>query len=141
MFRERLLPTPPLWALFGAAPAALGVAYGAAFSATIGWATFALGLVTVGILVVLGSPVIQVTADELLAGKARIPRSIIAHAAALDATAFRNEMRTLATAFTLVRAWHGPRGVRVDLADSADPHPAWLLSTRHPDALIRALVE
>ena len=34
---------------------------------------------------------------------------------------------------------HLKRSVRVEITDPADPAPYWLLSTRHPDRLARAI--
>lgn len=152
LFRERLWPTPLVWLLLLAAPGALGVAYGAAFTPGLGWVVFGVGFLITVLLVVLGSPTIVVTDQELIAGRARLPRRTIravtalaskggaGQAASPTATpSLRNELRTQATAFTLIRAWSGSAGVRIDLDDAQDPHPCWLLSTRRPAALAHAL--
>ena len=131
-----------VWILLACGPAALAVAYGAAFTATLGWVIFLAGLVVVAILVVLGSPVITVTNQAVTAGRATLPRWAIASSTPLTVTrsvagepnqvTLRDQLRSTATAFTVVRAWSGGTGVRIDLADPDDPHPCWLISSRRP---------
>jgi len=141
LYRERLLPKPFIWPLLAAAPGALGIAYGAAFSATVGWLIFLVGLAVLVVLIVLGSPVILVTDREIVAGRARLPRSLVTGVTTLDASTgtLREQLRNAATAFTLVRAWAGATGIRIDLVDPEDPHPCWLLSSRRPLVLAETL--
>ncbi|MFM7147262.1 MAG: DUF3093 family protein, partial [Actinomycetales bacterium] len=77
LFRERLSPKPLVWVLLAAAPAAVGIAYGAAFTPTVGWVISLSGLVVVVLLVILGSPLLVVTDREVIAGRAVLPRSTI----------------------------------------------------------------
>jgi hypothetical protein len=143
LFRERLSPKPLVWVLLAAAPAAVGIAYGAAFTPTLGWVIFLSGLVVVVLLVILGSPLLVVTDREVIAGRAVLPRSAIGQVTPLTGQAglptLRAELRAAATAFTLVRAWSGGTGIRIDLADPDDPHPCWLLSSRRPQELAQVL--
>lgn len=92
------------------------------------------------ILLLVASPVIEVTEDQLLAGRARLP---IAFAG--DVTAYRAEEATLergqrldARAWLLVRGWVSPV-VKVSILDVEDPTPYWLLSSRHPDRIVAAM--
>lgn len=93
----------------------------------------------VGVLVAT-TPTIEVTAEELRAGRARLPRAVVASAEPHhgdEATAQRG-VQLDARAWLLVRGWL-PDLVRVDLADADDPTPYWLVSTRNADALASAL--
>lgn len=42
------------------------------------------------------------------------------------------------SAFVVQRPWLN-RAVRVQVADAADPHPYWLIGTRHPRRLVQAI--
>ena len=59
---------------------------------------------------------------------------------ALDADGVRRQagVEADARAYLLLRPYL-KRGVRVDIADPADPTPYWLVSSRRPDALVSAL--
>jgi hypothetical protein len=37
--------------------------------------------------------------------------------------------------FVELRPWAGREAVLICIADPTDPHPAWLVTTRHPDRL------
>jgi len=138
-YRERLWPAP--WLFIATAlviPASFLVFL--PISVPAGIAT-AIGLYAgcVGLLI-LASPRIEVTATELIAGRARLPRSVIG-----DVTTHRGEQATLqrgrqldARAWLLIRGWVSPV-VRIELSDANDPTPYWLVSTRRPDELVTAL--
>ncbi len=94
------------------------------------------------VLLVLGSPVIEVTAENFLAGRARLP---IEHTGSV--TAYRLDEATLergqrldARAWLLLRGWVGPV-IRVEVNDPQDPTPYWLVSTRHPERVAEAIAE
>lgn len=78
---------------------------------------------------------VPVVADEtgLLAGRARVEWPWVASVEPLDAKGVRAAMGpgAQATAYVLLRAYTGG-AVKVVLDDPADPHPYWLVSTRHP---------
>ena len=87
----------------------------------------------------LSAPVIEVTASEFRAGRARLPLD-----AAGEVTAHRGDDAQLergrrldARAWLLIRGWVSPV-VRVEVTDETDPAPYWLVSTRQPDAVIDA---
>jgi len=96
----------------------------------------------IGTSFILGSPVIEVTTQALHAGRATLPIDAVG-----DATAFRGDAATLKRGRELdARAWLMIRGwisavVTVDVKDPSDPTPYWLLSTRNPEALVRAIDE
>jgi hypothetical protein len=87
-----------------------------------------------------GSARVGVVGDHLQAGRARIPLALVGQAQALDAEAMRRQAGRDADARAhLVVRPYLKRGVRVDVADPADPVPYWLLSCRRPERLVAAL--
>ncbi|WLP91073.1 DUF3093 domain-containing protein [Gordonia sp. NB41Y] len=84
---------------------------------------------------------VTVTADgELHAAKARLPRAVIGRAATIPATAKSAALgRQLdPAAFLVHRAWIKTMVLLV-LDDPDDPTPYWLVSTRRPAELLKAL--
>ena len=74
------------------------------------------------------------------AGRAHIPLELVGPATPLDADGLRRQagVDADARAYLLLRPYL-KRGVRVDIADPADPTPYWLVSSRRPAALVSAL--
>lgn len=138
-YRERLWPAP--WLFLATAlviPASFLVFL--PISVPAGIAT-AIGLYA-GCLILLfvASPVIEVTAGELRAGRARLPLEVIATAEGFDgadATLQRGQ-RLDARAWLLIRGWVSPVA-KITLDDATDPTPYWLVSTRRPAELVAAL--
>ena len=92
------------------------------------------------VFLLLSSPAITVTDKELIAGGARIPRTMIG-----EVTFYREPEATLergqrldARAWLLIRGWISPV-VNIENLDPKDPTPYWLVSSRHPDQLDAAL--
>lgn len=138
-FHERLLPGPGGW--LGAA--GMGVISGIMpwpFSPPLGLATGILICAIVVVALAVTSPVVQVSAGMLQAGRASIPLSELGRATPLDATAMRWELGPGldARAYVCLRAW-ARTGVRIPVDDAEDPAPYWLVSTRDPQALVAAL--
>lgn len=102
-----------------------------------------VAIVLYGVCVALligNSPRIEVTESHLYAGTAHIERALIG-----PVEGFRKEEASLqrgqkldARAWLMIRGWIDPV-VRVTIEDSQDPTPYWLLSTRHPEKLVRVL--
>jgi hypothetical protein len=86
------------------------------------------------------SPTIRITDTTLFAGRARVPLEFVG-----DSTGYRGDSAFLERGQRLdARAWLLLRGyvqpvVKVPILDAIDPTPYWLLSTRSPDRMIRAL--
>lgn len=139
VYRERLWPTP--WLLFAGlllVPAVIlmlaPISVPLAIPVSIGvYLLFCLFLFAT-------SPVIEVTRDALRAGRAEIPLSIIAGATTTDRDTTKRllSVESDARAFLVIRSWI-PQAVRVELSDPADPTPYWLVSSRRPNELSRAL--
>ena len=138
-FRERLSPAP--WVFIATAlvlPATLLVFL--PIAAEVGIAV-AIGLYAAIVLIlIVTTPTVEVTETELRAGRARIPRSLIGGATAhRDTEAGLERGQRLDTrAWLLIRGWISPV-VRIEIVDENDPTPYWLVSTRRPEELVRAL--
>jgi len=108
----------------------------------IAGALVAIGLYgAIVVLLVVTTPVVEVGADELRAGRARLPLAVVADARAARGPEAVHErgVGLNAEAWLLIRGWI-PDIVRVDLADPDDPTPYWIISTRRPDALAAAIL-
>jgi hypothetical protein len=139
-YRERLWPPWWGWLLAVVWPAMLGVAYGYATSAWVGWLVGggAVGLALFGLRE--WSVSVQVDRDGLTAGRVQLPAACIGGSQALDGVA-ASRLRGVeadARAHLVVRGWV-PGGVRLEVTDPLDPTPYWFVSSRRPDALSRAL--
>lgn len=139
IYRERLWPAP--WLFIGTAlviPASLLVFLPINPLVGVGVAA-ALYLGCLGLLF-LASPVIEVTATELVAGRARVPASVIGAVEAFVAEEARQERgpRLDARAWLLIRGWVDPV-VRIEIVDDNDPTPYWLVSSRRPEMVIAAI--
>lgn len=77
---------------------------------------------------------------ELRVGRAHLPLDVVAKAAVVPATAKSAALgRQLdPLAFVQHRTWV-KQMVLIVLADPDDPTPYWLVSTKHPEALVEAL--
>jgi hypothetical protein len=89
---------------------------------------------------IVGSPTIELTDDELRAGRAHIERRYLGTAESFDGTEATLQRGRLldARAWLLIRGW-ASGVVRVAILDVDDPAPYWLLSSRRPAELARAL--
>lgn len=109
---------------------------------TVGVLTGVAIFLVIGALLVFTSPQLEVTDTEFRAGGARVPRDLIGRVEAFrepEATVQRG-LKLDARAWLLIRGWIGPV-VKVELNDPRDPTPYWLISTRKPEELARALSE
>ena len=139
LFREKVHAAP--WVFVSTAlviPASFIV-----FLPINGWVGAGVALTLYGLIVlalIMAAPVIEVTASEFAAGRARIDRTFVGEGAAFrgsDATLERGQ-RLDARAWLVIRGWVDPV-VRVTIIDPADSTPYWLVSTRRPDELLAAL--
>ncbi|MBZ5738667.1 DUF3093 domain-containing protein [Nocardioides mangrovi] len=99
----------------------------------------ALALLASGFLS-YGSARLAVADGTFRAGAAHIAGQHLGEARALDAEETRRTagMHADARAFLLLRPYL-KRAVKVEITDPADPAPYWLVSTRHPEELAKAL--
>ena len=140
MYRERLWPGPWAWAGALSLPTVLAIAYGAAYGLVIGGIVWITALTLAMIGMVATTPLIEVTEDSLRAGRARIPRQVLTRGSSLVGEQTRRALRQgPADLFTLVRMWSTDQSVLIEVTDPADPHSAWLISSRHPLDVLDAL--
>ena len=136
LFAERLWAPPVWWLVTTAIVASLAVAVGYPLGIAAGVATFVLVEGFFGWVLLSTAARVQVSESLLVAGRARLPLTVVSSVTALDparAAALRGPQAD-ARAFLLLRPWV-PEAVRVDLDDPADPTPYWYVSTRRPAAL------
>ncbi|MDC7121806.1 DUF3093 domain-containing protein [Cellulomonas fimi] len=139
VWSERLWPGPWGWTMLVAFTLMLGVVLlpvDAGLAVVVGLVALVAGLTAA----VLLTPTVSVQGGVLRAGRAHIPVALLGEVTVLDAEALRDELgpRLDARAHVCLRGWVRS-GVRVELADPDDPTPYWLVSSRRPDGLARAL--
>ena len=141
LYRERLLPSPATGLVLVALLGMFAIAAGAPLGATAGWVAFGFLCAVALAMIWWTTPQIIVTADALTVGNATLPRTSIAAVTPLDPAQARVARGAGADArmYVALRTWATPSAVLVQLSDEHDPHPAWLFSSRHPDAVARAL--
>lgn len=140
-YRERLLPTWWTWLLGFGFVAMLAIAFGAALGATVGWILMATGVTMVIALFVLSSPTITVDDETIRVGHANLPHWAIGRSKALTAQetrAARNEHYDPSW-YAVLRPVASSRSVVLEVTDERDPHPAWIVTSRHPDRILAAL--
>lgn len=140
-YRERLWPGPVVWILAVGTIAALAIAYGSSMGALTGWlVALGAGVVTAA-LIAHSAARVQVTRQQLRAGRAAIEWEFTGRVLPLDAEAARTARGPQGdpTAFLLLRPGVGPGAVVVEVTDPADPHRTWLIASRHPERLARAI--
>ena len=139
-YRERLHAPAAIFVLVLGLAAIVGIAYGSAYGSTWGWLVgVTLGLVGVGVLVATSTH-LRVDDTVVRAGRARLPLTAIATVQPLDPEAMRHAKRFGDPRdYLVLRAWSSRSGVAIELADARDPHPRWVISTRHPDRLAAAI--
>ncbi|HQR27456.1 MAG TPA: DUF3093 domain-containing protein [Nocardioides sp.] len=140
-FEERLAVPLRWWVQGTLLVASLWLALVVALPSSWAWSVTAAALA--GMTVFLrsyGGAVVRVRDGRLQAGRAEIEVALLGEAVALDSAQTRRlaGVDADARAYLLLRPYLA-RGVRVDLADPADPTPYWLVSTRRPDELVTAL--
>lgn len=140
-FRERLYvsfwawPLPLLLAGILAAEVHMG------YPGIRAWLPYLVLLPLTGALMIrLGWTKVEVADGELWVGDAHLPVRFIEDAEVIPA---RDKRRALGpeldpSAFLVHRGWI-PGAVRVWLDDENDPTPYWVVSTRHPEKLVKAL--
>jgi hypothetical protein len=139
-YRERLHPPLWLWGLAALMAGSLGLAYAAPFTPFTGLVVGAAAMAVLGTLLARSAAVITVADGWLQAGPARIAVDLLGapHPLDADAATRRRGRDADPAAWMLLRGWI-PTALEVPVIDPEDDTPYWYLSTRHPDALARAL--
>lgn len=142
VYREVLRHPWWAWLLAVAAAAFLGTAYLFALGTLAGTAVFA-AILALGIWLLIRTTAL-ITIDErtFRAGRARLPLEFVGTVEALDAPAALAARGRDADprAFLLLRTGYSARAVRVEVTDPRDPHPYWLVSSKHPEQLASAMM-
>lgn len=142
-YRERLWPGPFAWIIALGLAGMLTWAYAAALGAPAGLLTAAITITAAVILLRLMAPLISTQDEGLRVGRALLPWTSITAARSVTAgeiTALRGPGAD-ARIYTELLPLAARTGVLVTLSDPADPHPAWLVSSRHPQRLVDAILE
>lgn len=138
---ERLFVPLRWWVQGTMFVATVWLAFIVALPSGVAWAaTGAVLAVMVALFLGYGAARVRVEDGTLHAGRAQIPVALLADPVALE----KEETRLVAgrdadaRAYLLLRPYL-KRAVRVRVTDPADPAPYWLVSTRRPQELVRAL--
>lgn len=139
---HEVLRTPWWWYLVGIGVAAiLAGEFHIAGIALTAWLPFSV-LVPIAVSIVwsAGRARVEVRNGELWVREAHLPLADISGLVALDSATLRRVVGREGdpAAFVAIRPWIGP-GVQLWLDDPDDPTPYWVISTRHPRALIDAV--
>ncbi|HET6699557.1 MAG TPA: DUF3093 domain-containing protein [Nocardioidaceae bacterium] len=143
LFEERLRVPLRWWVQATMFLASVWLAFVVALPAAIAWtASVLLALACGALFLGYGATRVRVADGHFEAGRARIPVEHLASPVALDAETTRRlaGVDANARAYLVLRPYL-KRAVQVAVTDPADPTPYWLISTRHPDALVAALRE
>lgn len=139
-YSERLWAPVWAWLLPPALVSVVAIAYGSAYGALLGWLLLGFGTAIGWWALAAWSPLVRVDDRVLRAGRARLPLRYAGPPEALIGQAFREEVRSGdARAYVVVRPWATRSGVSVPVTDLEDPHPRWLVASRHPERLAAAL--
>ncbi|MCG2800559.1 MAG: DUF3093 domain-containing protein [Cellulomonas sp.] len=137
---ERLWIGPVGWFAVVLAAVSLGAAF-APLNRGLGLAIGAGSLIVISLVVVATTARVQVDGGTMRAGRAQIPVRLLAAPRVLDGPGLATELGPAldARSYACLRSWVRS-AVRVDLDDPQDPTPYWIVSTRHPQALVAALL-
>jgi len=139
-YAERLTVPLRWWAQGTMLVASLWLALVVAVPEALAWTISGVALVLmVALFAAYGRARVGVVGSTFLAGRAHIPLDLVGAVTALDADGVRRQagVDADARAYLVLRPYL-KRGVRVDIADPADPTPYWLVSCRRPDAIVSA---
>lgn len=112
------------------------------YSLTAGIIAGIIVYIVVALIFILGSKKIEVADGKLRAGRAEIDVQFLGDVEVLDDQELRLAIgrRLDARAYLSISGWV-KRGVRVMLKDPNDPTPYWVVSSRKPTLLARAINE
>jgi len=140
-YRERLT-TPWWWYVVALVVASLLAGeFGLSGADLTIWIPFGTLLpLSVAIVWWLGHSTLEIAGGELRVRGAHLPLTYVSGVVALDAATLRRVVGREGdpTAFVSIRPWIGP-GVQLWLDDPDDPTPYWIVSSRHPQEVVRAV--
>ncbi|WP_166376025.1 DUF3093 domain-containing protein [Aeromicrobium phragmitis] len=138
---ERLTAPLPWWLIAVGTGAFTGWLVRVATTFEIGLvAAVAAAAIALAVVAAYGAVRVQATPEGLRAGRAWLDRAHVGTIEPLDAEGWARALGREGDvrAFTLTRPYIRT-GVRVAVEDPADPTPFWLVSTRFPASVARAL--
>ncbi|TAK69480.1 MAG: DUF3093 domain-containing protein [Actinomycetota bacterium] len=141
LYAERLVPAWWLWPITFGLAAVLAVAYGYAYGVAVG-VVIVVAVQAALVAAILATAVVVRVDDRVFrAGRARLPLRYVGRVRALDpqAAALARGRGADVSAYFVLRTWSTSTAVEVEITDPADPHRSWLVSTRHPHAVVAAL--
>lgn len=140
-YRERLLPGWWVWLVALGLVTMVAVAYGAALGAAAGWITAAGGIALAAALIWTSAPVVSVDARGVRAAGALLPPHAVGEVRIVDREAVAHLRGPGADAriFAVLRPSAAPGALLIHVADDDDPHPAWLVTTRHPERMAASI--
>jgi hypothetical protein len=141
VYRERLWPGPVVWILAMGTITALAIAYGSSLGPATGWLVALGGGLLAATLIVRSAALVAVTDQGLSAGRARLGWESMGRVLPLDADQARSARGPEGdpTGYLVLRPGVGPGAVVIEVTDPADPHRTWLVASRHPEPLARAI--
>lgn len=137
--REKLWPAWWLWVVAVGIGASISIAFfpvGVAYGA----AALVVGVALCLSALIVTTPTLEITDEQLRVGRARIPQQDLGRAAAHRGDAAREQLGPGfdARSYQCIRGWIDPV-LTVEVSDPQDPTPYWLFSTRHPESVLAAL--
>ncbi len=140
LYRERVWPSVGVIAFFIAMALSVGVVFGEPYGFSSGLRATAVSLVVVGLLIFKYSPSLKMTMSALCVGNATMPSDCLGPAFVIDKENIRRVLNDAHTSKAFVQTSPGIKtAVMVTITDPDDPHPFWLVSTRHPHKLLAHL--
>lgn len=139
LFRERLVPSVPVYVVCAVIGGMFGLIL-VPISPLAGVITSILMAIAICVALALTSPVVEVRPDEVRCGPATITPDLLGAPEVLEGEDWARTMGTgfEPLAFHVTRGWVR-RGVRAPVLDREDPTTAWVVSSRTPEELARAL--
>ena len=140
-YAERTWPGPWFWSVLLGMVACLAIAYGVAISPAAGWTVMALGMTG---LLLAGSRLaarVRVGQQGVSAGRALLPWWAVGTVMALtrEQVAIARGAAGDRSAWVVSPPGSGHGAVLVTVTDPADPHRTWLIASREPQGLARAI--
>ncbi|MBT1002091.1 DUF3093 family protein [Paenarthrobacter sp. DKR-5] len=139
IYSERLWPSPWIWLVVVGVSVA-GILMFAPISMAAGYLAAVVMFLVMATLLMLSTPRIEVTADAVRVGRARIERRYVGRVEAFRGDDAVRERGTglNGLAYLCIRGWISPV-VKIEITDPADRTPYWLASSRRPEQLTAAL--
>lgn len=129
-----------IWLLILSLDLSIALAVWAALGNSAAWIALIVSLALTGFLNQFTKLTIEVVDEKLNVGRAQIEKQYLGEVKALD----EEEMRYLRgpginpAAFLALRFWV-KGGIKITLKDPRDPTPYWLVSTKNPERLRKAI--